>query len=63
MNAKFNVLGIYLDDSGIYFGQLKNIVLSDSQKNSQEYLSLNMKRCTENELRAAVQEIDEKRSN
>ncbi|MFN5910012.1 MAG: OmpA family protein [Bacteroidota bacterium] len=62
MNAKFNVLGIYLDDSGIYFGQLKNIVLSDSQKNSQEYLSLNMKRCTENELRAAVQEIDEKRS-
>ncbi len=63
MNAQFDVVAVYMDDQGILFGHMKNMILTDSPKNDIETIPLKMKRCTENDLRLAVQELDGKRSN
>jgi len=63
MNAQFDVVAVYMDDQGILFGHMKDIIISNSTKNNIETISLKMKRCTEKDLRLAVQEIDDKRSN
>ena len=63
MNAQFDVVAVYMDDQGILFGHMKNMILTDSPKNNIETIPLKMKLCTENDLRLAVQELDGKRSN
>lgn len=62
LNAKFDVLAVYMDDQGVLFGHVKNVFL-DNSKNSSENIPLTMKRCSEKDLRLAVQELDDKRSN
>ena len=63
MNAQFDVVAVYMDDQGILFGHMKNMILTDSPKNNIETIPLTMKRCSEKDLRLAVQELDDKRSN
>ena len=63
MNAQFDVVAVYMDDQGILFGHMKNMILTDSPKNNIETIPLTMKLCAENDLRLAVQELDGKRSN
>jgi hypothetical protein len=61
VNASFDVIAVYMDDQGILFGQIKNRVISNKTKT--ENMVLNMKRSTETDLRLAVQELDDKRTN
>ena len=63
MNAQFDVVAVYMDDQGILFGHMKNMILTYSPKNNIETIPLTMKRCSEKDLRLAVQELDDKRSN
>jgi hypothetical protein len=61
MNAKFDILALYMDDQGVLFGQINNKVITNTPKTNSENLVLHMSRCTETELRLAVQKMDDKR--
>jgi hypothetical protein len=63
IEASFDVIAVYMDDEGILFGQIKNKVITNTPVNNTENLVLHMNRCSESDLRMAVQEMDDKRSN
>jgi len=63
LGQKFEVVAVYADGRGVMMGQLKDKNVPKDPEAALEELTLKMKPCTENDVRLAVQEIDDKRSN
>lgn len=59
----FEVIAIFADNRGVMMGQLKGQQLKNDPNSNLGNVPLKMKPCTENEVRMAVQEMDDRRSN
>jgi hypothetical protein len=62
-DQSFSVIAVYADNRGVMMGKLKDQVLKREAKADSDKMKMQMKPCTENEVRLAVQEMDDRRSN
>ncbi len=57
-NSSFDVIALYIGDQGIFMGQLSNEKILDSQDSSESKRYIGLKKCTERELRLAIEQTD-----
>jgi hypothetical protein len=57
-NSSFDVIALYIGDQGIFMGQLSNEKILNSQDSSESKRYIGLKKCTERELRLAIEQSD-----